>query len=199
MYYERYRRKRASGFVQPAAYRCSGRQRSERCSNPMHIHADYVEEHVEELFRSRVDPSRMPGKGRIRVLGGRRDAQHAQRRLASLKRRRKELVRALDKLAEERYAKGTLQAAEHTHQRDRFLVERAEVDADIERLETLATSSEPSRELAWWDVWDDNMTVQHKHQAFRLVMGRILVLPSPKKGRGQRELVPKRLRIDWLA
>lgn len=181
------------GYAQAGAYRCSGKARAEPCPNPLSIHAGYVEDHVERVFLRRFDPRRMPHGGRLRAT---RQQKAWQARLVRLQNRVDELAHALDGLADQRYVKGTVGADEYERQSGRYLAEKAQIEEEAERLDrTLKTIRPLERDaLSLWP----QLSVDAKRRAFRLVIDSISVLPSPRKGRGQKEMVPKRLVIGWL-
>lgn len=174
-------------------YRCTATGNAEPCGHPLSIQAEYAEEHVEKLFLRRFDPKRMPHGGRLKAT---RQQKTWQRQLGKLQARADELARALDAIADQRYVKGTLSADEYERQSARFLTEKADVEAEVDRLDrTLKTIRPLERDaLSLWP----KLSTPAKRRAFRLVIDSVRVLPSPRPGPGQRELIPKRLEIGWL-
>lgn len=176
-----------------AEYRCNAGNNAEPCQHPLTIRAEYAEEYIEARFLRRFDPAKMPNQGRLKAT---RQQATWQRQLARLQARSGELARALDSLADQRYVKGSLTADEYDRQAARFLTEKADVDEEADRLErTMKTIRPLDRDaLALWP----RLSLPAKRRALRLVMDSIRVLPSPRRGPGQRALVPKRLEIGWL-
>ncbi len=193
MHFERGRRDTTTGFDKAGAYRCPGRQRANGCPNPMHVHAEYVEEYVEQRFLSRLNPKRMPHGGKVRAT---RQQKEWRGRLAKTRARIEEITRALDALADQRWLKGSLSADEYERQFTRYAEERADLQAAADDLERLVETVRPIERdvLQLWPRLD----VDVKRRALRVAIGEIRVLPAPRKGKGQRDLIGQRLEIGWV-
>jgi hypothetical protein len=135
----------------------------------------------------------MPHEGKLR-----RTRQQATwtRQATALRARVEELNVALDALATERWRKGTLEHAEYERQAARFLSERAEANAQADELDRLIASSQPL-DVDVLSLWPE-LPLEAKQRAMRLLIAGIQVKPTPRMGRGQKALVPKRLEIGWL-
>lgn len=180
----------------PSIYRCQNYSHgSEPCTNGMHIQAKFAEPHIDDLYVRRIDPKRMPNKGRVKA--SQRQAQW-QRKATQLRARADELTRALDSLADQRYMKGSLKADEYERQFERYSVERAKAMEQADELEAMATALRPL-DRGVLDVWHDPRTpLAIRQQALRRVIDRIEVLPSPRTGVGQEAFTGERLRVTWL-
>lgn len=174
-------------------YRCSARTRSSPCPRSVTIRAEWADDHVEAAFLRRVDRKRMPHGGKLKQT----QQQSAWRRKASTAGQRvAEMNRALDELADQRYVKGTLTAEEYDRQSQRFLDQRVAAQKEADDLEELAATVTPIEQdvLASWSL----LSMEAKRRALRLAVGWIEVLPTPRKGPGQRAFVAQRLEIGWI-
>lgn len=192
MQFNRGGKPRSNGMVRADHYRCASRQRNERCPKQLTVDADLADRYIEYLFLSRFDPKRMPNGGRVKMS---RQQDAWKRQLAGLRAKLNELDASLDKLADDRFRGGTLAAREYERQAARFLEEREEIERQAGDLEaTLATVTPLDRNLL--DAWDD-APVLVKRRGLRIAIAEIRVLPSPRRGKGQEALLPKRLDVVW--
>lgn len=90
---------------------------------------------------------------------------------------------------------GRSRGAKFQRSLSRYLAQRAELQQRVDDLgRQLATARPFDRDAL--SVWPE-LTVAQKRRALRLVIGHITVLPSPRRGRGQRELIAQRVEIGW--
>lgn len=175
-------------------YRCSSRGRAESCDRQATIRSAWADDHVENAFLRRFDPTRMPNSGRLRRT---RQQAEWQKRAAKLRARVDELGRALDQLADQRWVKGSLSADEYERQATRYLAEKADVERQAEELETLVATVRPI-EVEVLRLWP-RLPLEVKQRALRIAIENVTVKQSPRRGPGQRALVPDRLDIAWLS
>jgi hypothetical protein len=138
----------------------------------------------------------MPHGGRLKRT---RQQQEWMRRAARAKQRVEELDRALDAIADQRFVKGSLEAAKYHRQFARYSAERERRIEKAEDLERLAQTVAPIERdvLALWD----RTPVERKKRALRLQVDRIEVLPARVKGGSHHRgvEVAERLQIAWVS
>jgi DNA invertase Pin-like site-specific DNA recombinase len=185
--------RRSNGYHRPDAYRCPSRQRVEPCPQGTSVQGNIADAYVEEAFLSRFDPKRMPNGGKVKTSPQQR-AWKAQ--LGRARARVQELDTMLDDLAEQRFRHRKLDPAYFERQAARWLEEREQEEERARDLEgKLAVARPLERNVL--DLWDALPPVQ-KRRAFRIVIESIRVLPAPRRGKSQAELLPERFEIAWL-
>lgn len=175
-------------------YRCGTYSRGgDRCPRPVAIRAEAAERHVEAAALARLDPARMPNRGRRSAT----DRQATWReKAAALHARADELTAALDRLAEQRYVKGTLEAGEHERQTLRLLAERDTALREADELAALANTVRPIPRdvLAAWPTLPDDA----RRAVLSAMIHRVDVAPAARQGGPPgRGVDVSRLAITW--
>lgn len=184
-----------TGYVMPAAYRCSAKRNARPCPHGVVVNAAAIEAYVEQQFLQRFDPSLMPNKGRITQAAR---ATEIDRERARLVKRRDDIDRALDTLADERFMLGTTGSDEYHRQTSRYLEERAAVVQRITEIQgAIAAERQPDalNALAYWP----HLTMPDRREALRGIIESIVVSTSPRKGKGVAKLMSERVTINWIA
>lgn len=173
-------------------YRCKATENGRDCPQPVAVDAAETEDAVEQAFLRRLNPARMPNRGRLRQT---RRQEAWRRQAAKLRARAAELTTALDQLADQRFVMGSLHDDDYRRQQERFLVERQQVLEEAAQLEATAQTVRPIDT----DVvtgWKDR-SPQARRRAMQTMIDRVDV--SPAGGRGRHGLrTADRLRIHWL-
>jgi site-specific DNA recombinase len=164
-------------------YRCAD-ARSERCPRPTSIRADRLDEYAEQQLLRHVGGK----KGRV---GG--DPQRRRKEVERLKARSRDLQRALDRLADERYLLGSLDEDEYARQTQRLLEERGQVDEQARA--AAAAPQAPKVEVLGRDAWQ-RAPVLARQRIARAAIDRVVIEP-PEKGRERWSQVQDRARIEW--
>jgi len=184
--------RRTPRFPETAIYRCLARQRSEPCAKKVSVNALYADEWIEQEFLGRLDPKLMPDGGRLRAAARQEEwAARAKRKRT----RAEELTRAIDRLADRRYVKGTLAAKDYDRQFERWATERAQLEAEATELEDMAATAQPLP-MTVFTYWP-HATLRAKQDSLRVMIEKVTVLPAPRHGNAQRALIPERLQIAW--
>jgi len=169
-------------------YRCKA-DGQDRCPQPTVIAHSKLDTYVEGEVLKLLDPRRMP-RSKHRREGA--DARR-HRRVTAAERRAADITRALDRLSDERYLLGSLDAAEYERQAARLLADRqaAEVDAAEQREAAARVQPVVQLDAALWD----RMNLTQRQRAVRAVVNLVEVHPA----RGARwSEARERARIDWL-
>jgi DNA invertase Pin-like site-specific DNA recombinase len=165
-------------------YRCHD-ARSTRCPQPTAIRADRLDEYAERHLLTALSGKR----GRV---GG--NPERHRREVERLQARSRDLQRALDRLADERYILGSLDETEYARQTQRLLEERAAVDEQA-RIAAAAPQA-PKVEVLGRDAWE-RAPMSARQRIARAAIDRVVITP-PVKGRERWTSVDERAEIRWL-
>jgi DNA invertase Pin-like site-specific DNA recombinase len=175
-------------------YRCAARNRGRACDLNVSVRADYVDDFVWSAFErmaaaqflsgryALVDPPSYPSDA-----DDIKEAQASRNRAAALEAK-------LDQLTE----KSDVLGSQYERQAAR-LVEQ--IEAALEEADAHESRVERREKRPWLALEGLELTVdlplEEKQRAVRLLVEKVELGKAPRKGAGQRALIPKRARIGW--
>lgn len=172
-------------------YRCPARNRSTVCLSQVSVRAEYVEDHLWQVFQKMVAAMlALRGSGEGEPLDAKHraiaaDAASHRERATALRSKLDSLTLVSEKLGSEYARQASLLVEE---------IDAADAEAD-------ALEAQVSRRRA--NVSADalrpvgSLPLDERQTSLRALIEQVYVKPSPRKGRGQRDLIPERVVIVW--
>ena len=167
-----------------AHYRCSGYKMKHSCERPTQIAMGKLDEYVEGLLLRYFSGKR----GRV---GG--DPARKRRERDRLEGRSRDLQRALDRLADERYILGSLDESEYARQVSRLIEDRVTVERELAGI--VSEPVAPKVEVIAPDVWQRTPLAVRQRIA-RAAVESVVVEPIAKGG-ARWVKAEDRVRVEW--
>jgi DNA invertase Pin-like site-specific DNA recombinase len=177
-----------------AYYRCAARNRSDTCTLNTSVRADYIDEWAWGEFERMVAVLFLSGERN--VVGEPVDAKSAAaaERAEACRVRAADLEAKLDQLTE----RSDVLGSQYERQAARLVgqIEEALADADGYEARVQRRTARPWQALEGWTPAVD-LPLAERQRVLRLLVERVQLDRAPRKGAGQRALIPERARIEW--
>lgn len=177
-------------------YRCASRARSTApCKLNVSVRADFAEEYVWGEFERLVVAVFMSGRYRFDDTQAADNPKH--RALAAEAQQHRERAEALQETLTDLTLKAGVLGSQYDTQAA-ALVE--EIDAETAAADAIdARLSRPKRAAAALEGFElaVELPLEQRQHALKALIERVDVHPSPRKGAGQRALIPERLALRW--